>query len=123
MAVGSLIMRAVITDIWFVTEIELKELADKLGLINISYDAGGSWQWVSGDLLDFKLDMTRTNFADIKDAQTRVFLFDKDLHFSAGFTDYLAVKLKALGVAPIYFGRWITIKGSQYEQCIEKIIT
>ena len=116
-------MSAVITDIWFVADIELKELANKLGLTNINFDSGVCWQWLSGDLLDFKLDITQTSPLGDKNVRTRVFLFDKDLHFSAGFTDYLAEKLKALGITPIYFGRWVFIKDGQYEQCIVKVET
>ena len=33
-------MSAVITDIWFVADIGLKELANQLGLTNINFDSG-----------------------------------------------------------------------------------
>ncbi|MCF7981768.1 MAG: hypothetical protein K9K86_07260 [Pseudomonadales bacterium] len=116
-------MSVVITDIWFVTEMDLQELASKLGLTNINFDSGDNWQWISGELLDFKLDITQTYPEGFNKAQTRVFLFDKDLHFSVGFTDFLAIKLKTFGISPIYFGRWLPITDHQYKQCIVKVET
>ena len=116
-------MRTVITDIWFYSKIEIRELAEKIGLTNINCDSGDCWRWLSGELLDFKLDITQTNTLEDVNARTRVFLFDKDLQFSAGFTDYLAEKLKALGITPVYLGRWVSVKDGQYEQIIVKVET
>lgn len=111
-------MREVITDIWFVSEIDLRELADKLGISSIHFDSGDSWEWISGKLLDFRLDMTRTHTEGVKKFQTRVFLFDEDIYFTEGFADYLAVKLKTIGISSIYFGRWVVVKGGEYKQII-----
>lgn len=118
--IKSELTREAITDIWFVSEIELQEIACKLGISSIHYDRGDSWEWVSGKLFDFQLDMTRIKTVGVKDIQIRMFLFDEDLYFSEGFTDYLAEKLKSIGISPIYFGRWVPIEGDRYKQVIIK---
>lgn len=116
-------MSTAITDIWFVTETELVELANQLELANINFDSGDGWQWVSGDLLDFRLDIILSHLEETKNTQARIFLFDQNLHFSKGFTDFLTQKLKEIGVSPVYLGSWVFGENEQYQQNIMKVVT
>lgn len=112
-----------VTDIWFVAEIEIEELAEKLGLSDIVVDAENYWEWATGELEGFKLDITRTHTVNPKETDTRIFLLGDNEQFSKELCDQLVRKLKTLNIAPIYLGIWIYKQGNEFEKIIEQTIT
>lgn len=116
-------MNEAITDIWFFSDVELPELTDHLELTELVCDSGADWSWASGKLLDFKLDIVRRCPAPSQPGQTRIFLFEKELPFSAGFIHHLVVRLRELGIAPIYCGSWLPDEQGGFKQQIVNVET
>lgn len=122
------LMGQAITDIWFVTDIGITRLANSLNLTEINYDAGDDWEWISGKLLDFRIDITRFLLTGNHEAQTRIFLFEEEeckeqRQLSPCFIACLTEKLKVMGIAEIFCGTWVSNPQGEFEQHILKRIT
>jgi len=111
-------MTAAITDIWFTTGIELKELVSQLALDDPSYDVGEGWAWAAGTLLDFKLNIVQRAASGQLPPTTRIFLLDQELAFSRHFIQHIVARLKTLGITPVYCGSWKTSDGGEFTQHI-----
>ena len=116
-------MSDAITDIWFFSDVELPELTDHLELTDRVCDSGIDWGWVSGKLLDFKLDIVRRSPSESQPAQTRIFLFEKELPFSQHFIHHLVMRLRELGISPVYCGTWMPEKNGGFTQHIVSVET
>jgi prophage antirepressor-like protein len=111
-----------ITHVWFVTEMNLYNLAHKLGMVNIEEDAENFWEWVTGELMGVTLDITRTHTVPPTKTDTRIFLLDKNNYFPDELLDILTKKLKILQISPLYLGSVKYISGNDFESHPVKVI-
>jgi hypothetical protein len=112
-----------ITDVWFVTKLDIEELAEKIGLSDIDADAENYWEWVTGSLIEFKLDITRTHTVPPEETETRIFLLEEKKQFTQELCDLIEERLKQLNIAPIHFGSWVYKQGNDFELCSVKTVT
>lgn len=97
-----------ITDIWFLTNLKLEDLADQLELEEIEYDYENMFEWVTGKFGKHDLNISRAHedFVE-KTKETTVFLqynYPPKKKFSEDLVQKLVSKLKTVNISPIYLG-------------------
>src|SRR4051812_31039075 len=96
-----------LSDMWFKTGLDLQDLGKKLGLLNVSYDYENVFEWVSGEVDGYHINISRTHLEPPSEVETNISLEHAtgekvDLH--PQLQNILLTKLKKIGVSPIYFG-------------------
>jgi hypothetical protein len=111
-----------ITDIWFCCQFDLEDLAKKLGLSKIYFSSENSWEWVTGYVADNHLDITRVNWVEPADTDTRIFLLGEHREFNRQLINQIVDQLKEIGIAQIHLGQWLYINGDDYDRVVIETI-
>jgi hypothetical protein len=111
-----------ITDVWFCCKFDLEDLAKKLGLSKIYFSSENSWEWVTGYVDDNHLDITRVNWVEPADTDTRIFLLGEHREFNRQLINQIVDQLKEIGIAQIHLGQWIYINGDDYDRVVIETI-
>jgi hypothetical protein len=103
-----------ITDIWFRSPRSLEEIAAALGLSGVEVDGEDTWDWVIGDLLGVRLDVTRNHRKPAGQTETRIFRLDR-----APFTPVeraeIAARLRQALDVQTTCGRWVYRSGNDFD--------
>jgi hypothetical protein len=92
----------------------LEEIADALGLTEVSYDAENYWEWMIGTLGDVELDVTRTHTCPPELTDTCIFQVSRG-GFGKELIDVIVARLSPVTTAPIGCGRWLYRSGNHYD--------
>ncbi|WP_444905953.1 hypothetical protein ACJJIR_15020 [Microbulbifer sp. SSSA008] len=111
------------SDIWFRTEKSLEQIGEILGLVNISYDVENYWEWILGNYGEFRVDVTRAHTVSPEETETRVFLLGDNRTFTNELIRDFSGKLKLSGVSTIYIGKWVYVKGNDFDLQVREKIT
>jgi hypothetical protein len=102
-----------ITDIWFRTALPLAEIAERLGLGEVTQDAEDYWAWVIGTLMGEWLDITRTHTRSPADTDTRIFRVDGG-PFTTGMLAEIVVRVREFVSSSVVAGRWEYLVGNEF---------
>jgi hypothetical protein len=108
----------VTTDIWFRTELDIRNLGDKLNLINIEEDAENFWEWIIGTFNGVRIDISREHSVPAQSTDTRIFVYERKKEFSIELSNELVKHLHALNISPVYLGNWISLSGNAFKKNI-----
>jgi hypothetical protein len=109
----------IVTDIWFRSPLALGEIAAAVGLSNVREDSENYWAWVIGTLDGVDLDITRTHTRPAARVDTRIFRFDNQA-FTVDQQHLLRSRLLQVVTGDVCFGRWIYLKGNDFELQVVK---
>jgi len=102
-----------VTEVWFRSSLSLAEVAQRLGLRDVTEDAENYWACVIGILCDARLDMTRTHTRLAGVVDTRVFVLDGE--FTESLLAELIGRLRVFIRGPIRCGRWEYRSGNDFD--------
>jgi hypothetical protein len=102
-----------VTDVWFRSRLPLVEIARRLGLQDVTYNAEDYWAWVIGTLGDARLDVTRTHTQAAGTVNTRVFVLGGE--FTEPLLVELVSRLRAFNTGLIQCGRWEHRTGNDFD--------
>ena len=103
-----------VTDLWFRSNLPLAEVAQRLGLRDVTEDAEDYWAWVIGILCDVRLDITRTHTRPAGEVDTRVFVLGGG-GFSESLLAELVGRLRAFLPGTLRCGRWDYRSGNDFD--------
>jgi hypothetical protein len=106
-------MATEVTDVWFRSHLPLAEIAQQLGLRDVTDDAEDYWAWVIGTLSDTRLDITRTHTRPANSVDTRIFVLGGA--FTEPLLDELVGRLRSFVPGPIRCGRWEYHCGHEFD--------
>lgn len=109
-----------VTDIWFRSRLSLAEVAQRLGLRDVTEDAENYWAWVIGTLGDARLDITRTHTRPAGIVDTRVFVLDGA--FTEPLLAELVGRLREFVPDAIRCGRWEYRSGNDFDLVVVREI-
>src|SRR5262245_31747624 len=109
-----------VTDVWFRSSLSLGEVAQRLGLRDVTEDAENYWAWVTGILCEARLDITRTHTRPAGMVDTRVFVLDGE--FTESLLTELVGRLRAFVPGPIRCGRWQYRSGNDFDLVVVREI-
>ncbi|MDJ0836312.1 MAG: hypothetical protein QNK37_07315 [Acidobacteriota bacterium] len=112
----------VITDIWFRTGMHLMRLGQALNLRRIRHDYEDYWEWITGIYGDVTLDITRTHTLEPEDTDTRIFVQFGPKIFTDADCRSLAAGLTAQGIESVSLGRWVYLKGNDFEKQVVRTV-
>ncbi|ADG66822.1 hypothetical protein Plim_0978 [Planctopirus limnophila DSM 3776] len=105
-----------ITDIWFRSTCSLEEIADILGLADVSFDAEDYWEWAIGTLVveRIQLDITRTHTAPPGLTETRIFRLDLE-SFTDDHIKKISLTLLPIAITGVVWGEWRHKQGNDFQ--------
>ena len=107
-----------ITDLWFRTPLSLEQIAERLELTDVDVDSENYWEWVIGTAAGVRIDITRTHTVPAGTTDTRIFILTPEppiRSFDADLIDHLVVRLRRFVEGPISCGRWIYLRGDDFD--------
>ncbi|MBA4031789.1 MAG: hypothetical protein C0478_12990 [Planctomyces sp.] len=104
------------TDIWFRSPRSLEEIADILGLADVSFDAEDYWEWAIGTLAveRLQIDVTRTHKVPPGLTETRIFRLDSE-SFTADHIEKISLILLPIATAGVVWGEWKYQRGNDFQ--------
>ena len=110
-------MTTPIGDIWFRCGLGLEEIAKRIGLSDVSYQAENYWEWVIGEL-----DITRTHKVPELEADTRIFPCQGG-EYDPALEETVIELVRPLAVGSIKCGQWQYRSGNDYDLVVVEEIT
>lgn len=110
-----------LTDIWFRTELDLRDLGDKLNLIDIEDDAENFREWIIGTFHGARIDISREHSVSPQSTDTRIFLYERKKEFGIELSNELVKNLHTLNITSVYLGNWISLSGNMFKKNINDI--
>lgn len=104
------------TDIWFRSTCSLEEIADILGLADVSFDAEDYWEWAIGTLVveRIQLDITRTHTVPPGLTETRIFRLDSE-SFTDDHIKKISLTLLRIAITGVVWGEWRYSQGNDFQ--------
>ena len=116
-----------ITDLWFVSVASLDEIAAGIGLVDVHADEENYWTWVIGthpELDNVQLDLTRTHTVPAGETDTRIFIWGDrpKIEMPDALVELVAARLGAMGITPVHAGRWVYLRGEDFDRVVARTI-
>jgi hypothetical protein len=110
-----------IKDVWFRTDLSLRELSEKIGARLDTQDGENYWEWSIVYFEGLSLDLTRTHTKPRLEVDTRIFVYGGG-EFPPALLTQLIAALKTAGILPIYTGQWHYTRGNSFDyKIVEEI--
>ena len=110
-------MTTSVTDIWFRSGLPLSEIAERLGFEDTESDGENFWEWIIGTVGTARCDLTRTHTKPNAATDARIFLLDRR-PFTAAEIEDLVARIRAFVPGTIAVGRWIALKGHEFDRIV-----
>jgi len=110
-----------ITDIWFRTELDLRDLGDKFNLLNIEEDSEDFWEWIIGTFQGIRIDISREHSVPSQSIDTRIFVLEGNNEFDLEIINALVNHLHLLNITPVYLGYWVLLSGKKFKKKVLEI--